>query len=273
MKRIFAITTLALFLIAPLFAQGAVETVGEWTTAITGAGVGVGAVIGGLLGPVGAVVGAIIGGVATSGIGIEVQKKKDDAALSSNEGDIEQMQLQNKAAASQNDKLGIALATWQNDYDLAVSDQQTEAERTLDTLKQNWGLTNAVLGSQNREGATARLLSQKQRNEVVRFAGEDMKLNNDEVLKRVNDIYNDSSNFDELGNMTDAGKQKLALVGDKYGSAELAMNKTAIEQLNTKKTTATTIDLNDEAIRLNNEAIQGLTDENTVIKKRQRWMK
>lgn len=273
MKRIFAIATLALFLIAPLCAEAAVETVGEWTTAITGAGMGVGAVVGGLLGPVGAVVGAIIGGVATSGIGIEVQKKKDDAALSSNEGDIEQMQLQNKQTAANTEPLREALATWQNDYDLAVSDQQTEAEKTLDVLKQNWGLTNAVLGSQNREGATARLLSQKQRNQVVRFAGEDMKLDNDEVLKRVNDIFNDSSNFDELGNMTEEGSKKLALVGDKYGTAELAMNQTAISQLQTKKAAKTQIDINEEAMRLNEEAIQGLTGENTVIKKRQRWMK
>ena len=273
MKRIFAIISVALLVAGPLFAQGAVETIGEWTTSLAGAGAGLGAILGIAGGPVGIIIGALAGAVAGGGVGIEVQKEKDEANLTSNESAIEQMELQNKQTAAQSGALRTALATWQNDYDLAISTQQGEAEGTLDTLKQNWGLTNAILGSENREGATARILSEKRRKEAVRFAGEDMELNNDEVLKQVNDVYNDASNFDEEGNITEAGAKKLELIGSNYGNAELALAQTAIGKLQTKKAGTTQLDINQAAITKNNEAITDMSGENDIIKKRQRWMK
>lgn len=306
MKRVFAIVVLVLMLGGPLFAGGVAEAVGDTFLTFAGSGAGAGAVAGALAGaaggPVGIAAGAVFGLVAGAIgggiIGANVQNAQDEKTQTENTGNIGTLELTNESVASENEQLEgdikidqanlepqkVALAKWQDTYDSSVALQQDSAEQGLKTLKENWGLYNATLASQNRQGATAKLLSKEQKDRIVTYAGDDMELNTDSIVAGIKDVYSDEANFDEEGNLTQAGANKLALDGSSYGIYDKQMSDLAVNLIEQKKTTETniqqlensidakrtTIGLNEEAILLNQQTIENLKKNNTKLAGR-RW--
>ena len=295
MKKVFAIIALILIIASPLFAGG---VVGETFAGFAGGGAATGALIGAIAGGIpGAVFGLVAGAIAGGIIGENVQKAQDEATSTQNSGDISQLDLTNEYIASENESLEkekdalkqelepqrVALAKWQDRYDTEIALNQDTAEQGLKTLKENWGIYNATLASQNREGATARLLSQEQKNRVITYAGEDMELNKD-VVSGIRSVYEDESNFDTKGNITEEGAQKLVLQDSKYGVYDQQMANLAIELMQGQKSTQNTINniqgqistkdktisLNEQAIALNEQSIQELKKNNAKLAGR-RW--
>jgi len=298
MKRIFAIIALVLMIAGPLFAAGAGESF--WGYAAAGAATG--ATAGGLAGAgifsiPGAIFGAVAGFITGGIIGANVQNAKDDSTITENKNDIGQLELTNESIQAQNETKvqeismleqelepqRIALAKWQDTYDTELALNQDTAEQGLKALKENWGISNAVLATQNREGATARLLSQEQKQRVITYAGEDMELNKD-VVSDVRSIYEDESNFDAQGNITEEGAQKLVLRDSKYGVYDQQMSNLAIDLMQGRKSTQNQISaiqgqigtknkeiaLNEQALGLNDETIKELKKNNNKLASR-RW--
>jgi len=301
MKKVFAIIALILIIAGPLFAGGAGEVF--WEAAGKGAlygatagataglaGVGIGAIPGAIFG---AVAGFITGGI----IGANKQNAADEQTITENEGVNGQLELTNESILAQNDSKvqeiealkqniepqRVALAKWQDKYDTDIALNQDTAEQNLKALKENWGLYNATLASQNREGATARILSQEQKNRVITYAGEDMELNKD-VVSDIRAVYEDESNFDEKGNLTEEGAQKLVLQDSKYGVYDQQMANLAVDLMQGQRSTQNAInnlqgqistkqkeiDLNNQAMALNEQTIQELKKNNTKLASR-RW--
>lgn len=295
MKKVFAIIALILIVAGPLFAGG---VVGETFAGFAGGGAATGALVGAIAGGIpGAIFGLVAGAIAGGIIGENVQKAQDEQTATQNSGDISQLELTNESIEAQNEAKvqeieaieqeiepqRIALAKWQDRYDTEIALNQDTAEQGLKALKENWGIYNATLASQNREGATARLLSQEQKNRVITYAGEDMELNKD-VVSGIKSVYEDESNFDTKGNLTEEGAQKLVLGDSKYGVYDQQMANLAIDLMQGQKATKNTIsnlqgqistkekelELNQQAIGLNEQTIQELKKNNNKLGSR-RW--
>lgn len=324
MRKIFAITALLLILSGPVFAG---SVVGETFLGYAGSGAGIGAAAGLLAGGLpGLVFGAALGAITGGIVGANVQQAQDDKTETDNTGTINQLALQNEAIQSENQGLlgdidtlekkneslatdidileaeiepqRVALAKWQDTYDTDIALQNDQASQGLKTLKENWGIQNAVLASMNRGGASARLLSQEQKDRVIAYAGEDMELNSDSIVQGVKDVYADEGNFDAKGNLTEAGAQKLALTGSQFGVFDKQMSQLAVDLMQEKKATETiisskqnqikeaetligsqqnlirskrdTIGLNEQAIGINENSIDALKKNNAKLGKR-RW--
>ena len=303
MKKLFAIIALIFILAGPVFAA---SVVGETflTSAVKGAAYG--AAAGGAAGALGAGIGAIPGAIfgAVAGfigggiVGAVKQNAEDDQTSTENTGTINQLALQNESIEAANETKvqqieaieaeiepqRVALAKWQDTYDASVALQQDTAQQNIKALKENWGIYNATLASQSREGATARLLSQEQKGRVVAYAGEDMQLNTDSIIEGIKSVYEDETNFDEKGNLTQQGAEKLALSGSNYGIYDKQMSQLAVDLVQQKKQTQTAItqmqgnigtlekeiNLNEQAMDLNASSIEALKKNNVKLAQR-RW--
>ena len=288
MKKILAIMALILIVAGPLFAGAAGESFWKYA----GEGALAGAALGSGGGFVGMLIGGVIGGISGGIIGGGIQSKKNEETITENEGAISQLGLTNESILSQNESealniadIGhdieaqqVALAKWQDRYDTEIALNQDTAEQNLKTLKENWGLYNAALASQNREGATARLLSKEQKDRVITYAGDDMELNKD-IISDVRSVYEDASNFDENGNLTEEGAQKLSLQNSKYGVYDQQMSNLAIDLMQNRRGTQNaigdlqnqinvkqkTIELNEKAMALNEQTIEKLKAQNASL--------
>lgn len=296
MRKILAITALLLILSGPVFAG---SVVGETFLGYAGSGAGIGATAGLLAGGLpGLVFGAALGAITGGIVGANVQQAQDDKTETDNTGAINQYTLENQAIESENQGLlgeidtleaeiepqRVALAKWQDTYDTDIALQNDQASQGLKTLKENWGIQNAVLGSMNRGGATAKLLSQEQKDRLITYAGEDMELNSDSIIQGVKDVYADEGNFDDEGHLTDAGAQKLSLSGSEFGVFDKQMSQLAVDLMQNKRTTEAlittkqnairskrdTIGLNEQAIGINENSIEKLKKNNAKLGKR-RW--
>lgn len=271
MKRITAIIILAILIVFPVVAGGMGEV---YSTAAMGAlsGAGIGSALGlpGII--IGAIGGAIVGAIGGSAIvesGIQEEEKKEEAQNISKIEEIEQITIPDiKSEISVGQQ---ALARWQSSYDAKMVDEENTASKQLDALKYNWGVTNASLASQNRQGATARLLSQKKKEEVVKYAGEDMELNSEEAIAAARSVYEDRSNFDEQGIMTAEGAKKLKLVGSQYGVYEKDLFEAAAGLLSEKNAAEIDIESNKRALDLSTKSAEKLKTRNKAIQERRWW--
>ena len=271
MKRITAIIILAILIVFPVVAGGMGEVYSSAAMgALAGAGIGSALGLPGII--IGAIGGTIIGAIGGSAIvesGIQAEEKKEEAR---NETAIEQLEditiPQTEAEISAGHQ---ALARWQSSYDASIDQAKDEAATNLDTLKANWGLYNASLASLNREGATARLLSQKQKDRIITYAGEDMELNSEAAVSAARAVYEDLGNFDANGNMTEEGANKLKLIGSQYGVYEKDLFNLSADLLSQKAATETTIELNKKALKNSQQSVEKLKKRNVAIQERRWW--
>lgn len=263
MKKVFAIIFLTILIVFPVIAGGSGETIA--------AGAATGAGIGALFGGVGAIFGAVIGsivGIVGGELKTQAEEKKEEAQNQSVIDELRDVTVpQTQAEISAGYQ---ALARWQSTYDSSLAKAEDEAQSNLNILKSNWGMYNASLASLNREGATARLLSQEQKDKVITYAGEDMELNSEAAIEAASSVYNDKKNFDQYGNLTKKGAKKLELIGSEYGVYEKDLFNLSADLLSQKGATEVTIGLNEKALKNSKQTINKLEKRNSVIQQR-RW--
>lgn len=271
MKRITAIIILAILIVFPVVAGGMGEVYSSAAMgALAGAGIGSALGLPGII--IGAIGGTIIGAIGGSAVvesGIQAEEKKEEAQNETKIEDLQDVTIPaTEGAISENYR---TLARWQSSYDATIDKAKDDASKNLKTLKENWGLYNASLGSLNREGATARLLSQEQKDRIITYAGEDMKLNSEDAVEAARSVYEDLGNFDANGNMTEEGANKLKLIGSQYGVYEKDLFNLSADLLSQKTATETTIELNKKALKNSQQSVEKLKKRNVAIQERRWW--
>lgn len=145
--------------------------------------------------------GFLMGGIpgAVAGVAGETINQKNELAQieqSLKNLDITQAELENKRSGYE-----TYLASWQNSYDLSVESAKQNAQAQVNQLKDAWGLTNATLANRETSGRTAQLLSQQDKNRVIAYAGQDMRLTFDNIELGVADAFKtDIGKLATLGN-------------------------------------------------------------------------
>lgn len=237
MKKTLAVIALILIIGTPfLYAAGADQTAFN-TAFFSGMGGGAlsGASIGALAGGVpGAIVGAIIGGVVGiiggSAAGSFSQEAEDTRELAQIENDIDTVELNNEKIMKDLESQKLALGNWQNDFDAKIAELTDNTNSNIRQLKEAWGLTNATLSTQNRGGVTAQILSQRKKDDLVKYAGADMSISTDAVQNAI-DFYNNESNYDENGHLTAEASNALSDLTAGYGLYEMNLHNKTMEEL------------------------------------------
>lgn len=269
-KKIIAIMALLIFTL-PIFAasimgETVVSSIASGATAGALSGAGLGLVTGGpLTALIGAVFGLTAGAVGGFVTGTIKQKAEDSVKATEIETKIEDITQTNTQIEADLEANRIALESWQAEYDNTIAIEKSKAEEGLQTLKENWGIYNAGLGSTHREGTTAKLLSQTQKNKIIDYAGEDMSLDIDEATGEVKNVFEDESNYDEKGNMTDAGAQKLNNKKSNYGIYENQIRLLATQLFNNKNVLNKQKDINTTSLQINNNNIEKLKKEKSKL--------
>lgn len=272
MKKILAVAALILIIVSPLMAGDAVGEI--YTSSLIGMGVQ-GALNGAMMGLAGGlpgvVAGLIIGGVVgTMGggaIGSISQKSQDTKDLAKNNARIGELELANRKINSELIAQDEALALWQGDYDAMREKDTLTASAELESLKENWGITNATLATQNREGITARALSSKQKNNLLANFGDDMSLASD-IDARLDAFYGNEDNFLSSGRLSDLGKENLGKIKEGLGLYEQAIFDNAYSSRRDNRVLKESISINEESLQKNNENIEGIKADNEILNNR-----
>lgn len=272
MKKILAVAALILIIVSPLMAGDAVGEI--YTSSLIGMGVQ-GALNGAMMGLAGGlpgvVAGLIIGGVVgTMGggaIGSISQKSQDTKDLAKNNARIGELELANRKINSELIAQDEALALWQGDYDAMREKDTLTASAELESLKENWGITNATLATQNREGITARALSSKQKNNLLANFGDDMSLASD-IDARLDAFYGNEDNFLDSGRLSDLGKENLGKIKEGLGLYEQAIFDNAYSSRRDNRVLKESISINEESLQKNNENIEGIKADNEILNNR-----
>lgn len=248
MKKTLAVIALILIIGIPVFAAATGEILG-----MTVAGAASGASMGAWAGPGGIVIGALIGAIAGNiGAKAEIHNRVD--------GQIDSLTAENAQLVSDIGDQELALSQWQDEYDSSIAKSVNDAQTQLNALKENWGLTNTVLASQNRGGKTAQLLSQQQKDAVVNFAGEDMKIDGEGLKTSLQTIYDTKENYDSDGNLTNKALEEISKLTSlsKVGTAGIDLKTSLLESLQGHSNAKKTLSANKQALANNRKTVKNL---------------
>ena len=256
MKRILAFIGFALFVTAPAFCSGLFEGIAG--------GAGTGALIGSLIAPgIGTAIGAILGGFGGTVAGAITESNTEAATATNLDTAIATAQTDIKSLESQNNAISEALAGWEGQYQNNYNKSLESGEKQLSSLMESWGYTNAALGSQERGGITAGLLSQKQKDKVVAFAGEDLTLNSTDVKSAIDSAYDTTDEASRLSQISAIENSS----NKNFGTYE-------IDLIDTLKSYRQSVQSQQEQIDINKEAIENkkLAIENYKKQKSDLWL-